>query len=178
MRALIFILAMAFGLCARAQDGAPLFAATLTGLDDQPAALAQWRGRPLIVNFWARWCGPCRTEIPELVKLRKKYRGTGLEIVGIGIEDKVEPVKDFAKAYEMDYPVLIAKDKGLELMRSLGNAKMGLPFTIALDRSGNIVLLKMGAIKEDELLVAAEAALGALTPIHRPDASPAPQPAR
>jgi thiol-disulfide isomerase/thioredoxin len=165
MRALLFVLFAAFSLCARAQDTAPLFAATLTGLDDKPVALAQWKGKPLIVNFWARWCGPCRTEIPELVKLRKQYQADGLEVLGIGIEDKVEPVRDFAKAYDMDYPVLIAKDHGLELMRVLGNTKMGLPFTIAIDRAGKLVVLKMGAIKPAELTVAAEAALGNLTPI-------------
>lgn len=136
-----------------------LFAATLTGLDGQPQALAQWQGKPLIVNFWARWCGPCRIEIPELIKLRQQYQAKGLEVLGIGIEDQTESVRDFAKAYEMDYPVLIGKDKGLELMRTLGNTKMGLPFTVAIDRTGKLVVIKMGTIKGDELAAAAAAAL-------------------
>ncbi len=159
MRFLAGALLALFSLFARAQDSAPLFAATLTGLDDQPVALAQWRGKPLIVNFWARWCGPCRTEIPELIKLRKQYQGKGLEVVGIGIEDKTEPARDFAKAYEMDYPVVLGKDKGLDLMRTLGNAKMGLPFTVAIDRQGKVVVVKLGGIKGEELVAAAEAAL-------------------
>lgn len=159
MRFLAGALLAFFSLFARAQDSAPLFAATLTGLDDQPVALAQWQGKPLIVNFWARWCGPCRTEIPELAKLRQQYQPKGLEVLGIGIEDKTEPVRDFAKAYEMDYPVLIGKDKGLELMRALGNAKMGLPFTVAIDRRGKVVVVKLGGIKGEELVAAAEAAL-------------------
>lgn len=142
-----------------AQSSDRLFAATLTGLDDKPAALSQWRGQPLIVNFWARWCGPCRAEIPELAKLRKAYRARGLEVIGIGIEDKIEPVRDFAKAYDMDYPVLLGKDQGLDLMRALGNTKMGLPFTVAIDRAGKLVVVKMGGIKADELAAAAEAAL-------------------
>jgi len=158
MRALLAVIATLFTLTARA-DATPLFSATLTGLDDQPVALARWQGKPLVVNFWARWCGPCRSEIPELVKLRQRYRDKGLEVLGIGIEDKVEPVRDFAKAYDMDYPVLIGKDKGLELMRALGNAKMGLPFTVAIDRAGRLVVVKTGAIKADELAAAAEAAL-------------------
>jgi thiol-disulfide isomerase/thioredoxin len=158
------LLGLAFLLCARlaaaeAPSADALFAATLAGSDDKPVALAQWRGTPLIVNFWARWCGPCRTEIPELIKLRQQYRAKGLEVLGIAIEDKVEGVRDFAKAYEMDYPILVAKDKGLPLMQALGNAKMGLPFTVAVDRQGKLVVIKMGGIKGDELVAAAEAAL-------------------
>jgi thiol-disulfide isomerase/thioredoxin len=156
------LLGLALLCCARlafAQSADALFAATLTGLDDKPVALAQWQGRPLIVNFWARWCGPCRTEIPELIKLRQQYRAKGLEVLGIAIEDKAEPVRDFAKAYEMDYPILLAKDKGLPLMQAIGNSKMGLPFTVAVDRQGRLVVIKMGGIKGDELVAAAEAAL-------------------
>lgn len=158
MRLLLLVFAALFSLGVRA-DSSALFAATLTGLNGQPVALDQWRGQPLIVNFWARWCGPCRAEIPELAKLRHAYREKGLEVIGIGIEDKTEAVRDFAKAYDMDYPVLLGKDKGLDLMRALGNTKMGLPFTVAIDRAGKIVVVKMGGIKSDELIAAAEAAL-------------------
>jgi thiol-disulfide isomerase/thioredoxin len=164
MRTLLFLLGLSLAAAAgaaRAEVGSAdaLFAATLTGLDDQPAALAQWRGKPVIVNFWARWCGPCKAEIPEFIKLRKAYRAKGIEVIGIAIEDKAEPVRDFAKAYEMDYPLLVAKDKGLPLMQALGNTKMGLPFTVAVDRSGRLVHVKLGAIRADELTAAAEAAL-------------------
>jgi thiol-disulfide isomerase/thioredoxin len=159
MRALLALFACLWSLQGYAQDTKALFATTLTDLNEQSQALAQYQGKPLIVNFWARWCGPCRTEIPELIKLRQHYKAKGLEVLGIAIEDKAEPVRDFAKAYDMDYPILLGKDKGLALMQSLGNTKMGLPFTIAIDRAGKIVTLKMGAIKGDELVVAATAAL-------------------
>jgi thiol-disulfide isomerase/thioredoxin len=136
-----------------------LFAATLNNLQDKPQTLAQWKGKPLIVNFWARWCPPCRTEIPEFVKLHHDYQTKGLVVIGIAIEDQAEPVRDFAKAYDMDYPLLLGKDKGLELMRSLGNVRLGLPFTVAIDRTGKIVATKTGGIKGDELTSAAEAVL-------------------
>jgi thiol-disulfide isomerase/thioredoxin len=142
-----------------AQSSSELFAASLIDLQGQATMVNRWQGKPLIVNFWARWCGPCRKEIPELIKLRQVYRDRGLEVLGIALEDKVEAVRDFAKAYEMDYPVLLAQDKGLALMKALGNTKMGLPFTVAIDRHGKIVLVKMGMITGSELEAAAEAVL-------------------
>jgi thiol-disulfide isomerase/thioredoxin len=159
MRALLILFACLCSLQGQAQDSKALFASTLTDLNDQSQALAQYQGKPLIVNFWARWCGPCRTEIPELIKLNQQYQGKGLIVLGIAIEDKAEPVRDFAKAYDMDYPLLLGKDKGLALMQALGNSKMGLPFTVAIDRQGRIVTVKMGGIKGGELIAAATAAL-------------------
>ncbi len=159
MKWLLALLVCLITLPATAEESASLFTATLTGLDDKPVALAQWQGKPLIVNFWARWCGPCRTEIPELIKLRRDNKSKGMEVLGIAIEDQTEPVRDFAKAYEMDYPILLAKDQGFALMKALGNTKMGLPFTVAIDRRGKVVVVKMGAMKAEELAAAARAVL-------------------
>jgi thiol-disulfide isomerase/thioredoxin len=92
-----------------------------SGSDDKPVALESFRGKPLIVNFWARWCAPCRVEIPELAKTQDKYARRGLTVIGIGLEDKAESVRDFMKAYEMNYTVLLAKTGGIELMQALGN---------------------------------------------------------
>ena len=139
-------------------SSAPLFAATLNDLDDKPVALERYKGKPLIVNFWARWCGPCRVEIPELITLRKAHKGK-LEVLGIGIEDKADAAKEFARAYEMDYPVFVARDKGIPLMQALGNTKGGLPFTIVIDRNGQVVQKKMGIMKKADLDAAAELAL-------------------
>ena len=99
-------------------SSAPLFAATLSDLDDKPVALERYKGKPLVVNFWARWCGPCRAEIPELIKFRAAHKGK-IEVLGIGIEDKADSAKEFAKAYEMDYPVFVAKEKGIPLMQAM-----------------------------------------------------------
>ena len=136
-----------------------LFAASLTGTDGKPVALEQYRGKPLIVNFWARWCGPCRVEIPELAKAHDKYGKQGLVVLGIGLEDEPEPVRDFMKAYEMHYPVLLAKDKGIWLMQALGNSRAGLPFTVAIDRKGEIVVRKLGVMKAADIDAAAAAVL-------------------
>lgn len=131
-------------------SSAPLFAATLSDLDDKPVALARYKGQPLVVNFWARWCGPCRAEIPELIKFRATNKGK-IEVLGIGIEDKVESAKEFAKAYEMDYPIFVAKEKGITLMQSMGNSKAGLPFTLFIDRNGQVIQKKLGLVKKADL---------------------------
>jgi thiol-disulfide isomerase/thioredoxin len=127
------------------------FALTLDDLEDKPLALESLRGRPIIVNFWARWCGPCREEIPELVHAYGKQRSKGLAMVGVALEENTLNVKDFATAYKMDYLVLLAKDKGLGMMQALGNNRAVLPYTIAIDRSGKVVDKKIGVLKNGDL---------------------------
>lgn len=140
-----------------------LFATTLTGADGKPMALAAYKGKPLIVNFWARWCGPCRTEIPELQKAYDKYKKQGLVVIGIGLENSPEAVRDFMKAYEMNYPVGLANDvsdtKGVWLMQTLGNQRAGLPFTLVINRQGEIVTRKLGVMKAEDIEAAASALL-------------------
>lgn len=127
----------------------PLLRAALTDLDGKPAKLPLRRGRPLVVNFWARWCGPCRVEIPELVALAT--RDAGVDVVGINIETDAAPVRDFARAYDINYPVLMAREGALDLMRVLGNAKAGLPFTLLLDRGGAVAALRLGVMTREQL---------------------------
>ena len=134
-----------------------LFAATLYDLDNQPVLFKSHLGRPMIINFWARWCPPCRVEIPELVALQ--LRKTGVEVVGINIETKPEPVRDFGRAYDINYPVLLTREPGIELMRSLGNQQAGLPFTVVLNKKGIVVASRMGAMTRAQLDSAVELAL-------------------
>jgi thiol-disulfide isomerase/thioredoxin len=154
----VFIFALLSGLSIADElpSSAPLFAATLNDLDDKPVALDHYRGKPLVVNFWARWCAPCRAEIPELLKFRNAHKGQ-VEILGIGIEDKAEPARVFAKTYAMDYPVFIAKDKGIPLMQALGNNMGGLPYTLFIDRNGQVVQKKMGILKKADFDAVQEA---------------------
>ena len=162
MKTRLAALALAFSATlASAQDmpsSAPLFAATLNDLDDKPVALERYKGKPLIVNFWARWCGPCRAEIPELIKFRNAHKGK-VEVLGIGIEDKAEPAKEFAKAYDMDYPVFVAKEQGIPLMQALGNTKAGLPYTLFIDRHGQVIQRKVGTVKKPDFEAVQDALL-------------------
>ena len=154
-----FALALLLAGSANAANSDALFTAKHSSSEDKPVALESFRGKPLIVNFWARWCAPCRVEIPELAKTQDKFAKRGLTVIGIGLEDKAESVRDFMKAYEMNYTVLLAKTGGIELMQALGNTRAGLPFTVAINRRGEIVASKLGAMTRADLDAAAELAL-------------------
>jgi thiol-disulfide isomerase/thioredoxin len=134
-----------------------LFAATLYDLDNKAAPFASHRGRPMIINFWARWCPPCRVEIPELVALQ--LRKTGVDVIGINIETNPEPVRDFGRAYDINYPVWLTRAPGIDLMRSLGNSQAGLPFTVVINKHGVVVASRMGAMTRAQLDAAVELAL-------------------
>jgi thiol-disulfide isomerase/thioredoxin len=141
-------------LAAELPSSAPFFVASTVDTEGKPFAPESLRGKPMVVNFWARWCGPCRKEIPDLVEMDAKYRSKGLVIVGVAIEDadSREAVRDFARAYEVDYRVLLAGvGKGVELMKALGNDKSGLPFTVVIDRNGKMVTKKLGAMSKAEM---------------------------
>lgn len=134
-----------------------LFSFNFYDLDNQPVKLDAYQGRPLVVNFWARWCPPCRVEIPELVALQS--RKTGVEVIGLNIEADPAPVRDFGRAYDINYPVFVTRAAGIDLMRSLGNTKAGLPFTVVLNRRGQVVASHMGAINKQQLDAAVALAL-------------------
>lgn len=155
-RFLALVAGLAIAAGASAADSETLFAATLTQPDGRPLALADYRGKPLLVNFWARWCGPCRNEIPELVELGKAQAGRGLVVLGIGVEDDGAAVADFLKAYAVDYPVGLGRDKGIWLLQALGNSAAALPFTLAIDRRGEIVMRKLGPFTRDDFAQIAE----------------------
>lgn len=127
-----------------------LFGSTLNDLNDKPVALERYRGKALVVNFWARWCAPCRQEIPELARFARTHKGK-IEVIGIGIEDKAEPVREFAARNKMDYPVFIAGAKGIPLMQDLGNSVGGLPYTLFIDRRGKLVDRKVGMLRKTDL---------------------------
>jgi thiol-disulfide isomerase/thioredoxin len=150
----LLLLATAPSSAEEMPSAAPLFALTLTTPDDKPMSFASLKGKPLIVNFWARWCGPCRKEIPDLAEMHAKYHAKGLVIVGVAVEDagNRDSVREFAKAYEMNYALVIGGvQTSVELMQALGNPKSGLPFTIVIDRQGKIVAKKLGAMNKTDM---------------------------
>jgi thiol-disulfide isomerase/thioredoxin len=125
-----------------------LFAQTLPDPAGRPEALSKWQGKPLLINFWASWCGPCVEEMPELVALHKQM--PQLQVIGIGV-DSADKIAEFAAKLHIDYPLYVAGSNAIGLMRDLGNAVGGLPFTLLIDSKGTIQKTYIGAIDFDKL---------------------------
>jgi len=121
---------------------------TLADREGKPRSLAEWRGRPLLINFWATWCAPCRREIPLLMDLRRERRASDLEVIGIAVDFR-EEVLAYAKEIGIDYPLLIGEEDGLAAVDAFG-MEMLFPFTVFADREGQIVALKVGELHRDE----------------------------
>jgi thiol-disulfide isomerase/thioredoxin len=138
----LFILAVALLL------GAPSFATTNVSSSPVKAApvfvkndlhgkkvdLAGYRGHVVLLNFWATWCAPCLTEMPRFVEWQKVYGGKGLQILGVSMDDEVEPVRKMDQKLQLNYPVVMGDEK---LGDSYGGV-MGLPITFVIDRAGKI----------------------------------------
>jgi thiol-disulfide isomerase/thioredoxin len=122
----------------------------LPDLDQNLQSISQWRGKVVVVNFWATWCAPCREEIPMFVRLQEEHRNRGLQFVGIAI-DQPDKVRPYAAELGMNFPVLIASVDAIELTRTLGNRAGVLPYTIVIDRTGRVAAIEVGAAKESKL---------------------------
>ena len=115
----------------------------LTDLSGKTVHLSDFKGRVVIVDFWATWCGPCRMEIPDFVRLQSKYREKGLAIVGLSMDaDGEKSVKPFADEHDINYTMLIAND---ETAKSYGGIQ-AIPTTFVIDRQGKIVQKFLGAM--------------------------------
>ena len=113
--------------------------------------LSDWKGRPLMVNFWATWCEPCRREIPLLKSLRQERSGESLEIVGIAVDFK-DAVLDYTHKIGIDYPVLIGEKDGTAAIDAFGLDTV-FPFTVFADTQGRIFTVKVGELSRDEAKV-------------------------
>jgi thiol-disulfide isomerase/thioredoxin len=120
----------------------------LADRDGKPRKLGDWAGRPLAVNFWATWCGPCRREIPLLNKLRHDRAAQKLEVIGIAVDFR-EDVLKYAAATPISYPLLIGEEDGLEAVKALGMQPQ-FPFTVFADSKQRIVALKVGELHQDD----------------------------
>ena len=121
----------------------------LTDRDGKLRSLAEWRGQPVMVNFWATWCGPCRREIPLLNELRTDFKGMKLEIIGIAVDFR-DDVLEYVKGNPIAYPLLIGEEDGLAAVKAMGVAEPAFPFTVFADSQQRILTVKFGELHRDD----------------------------
>ena len=114
-------------------------------------ALSEWRGKTLVVNFWASWCGPCLREIPEFIQMQQDLQDKGVQFIGVAVEDK-QPVLDYLQRVSVNYPVLIAGDAGMSLAYKLGNIINAVPYTVVVNAGGHIAHRQPGELSRAKLL--------------------------
>jgi len=127
-----------------------LYEASLPDLTGSPVALKQLLGRPVVANFWATWCAPCVEEMPHLEALSKSL--PDIQFIGIGI-DTAANISQFITKIPVSYPLYVAGHAGIALVRELGNAAGGLPFTVLLDAEGRIFDTILGQVSPEDLKV-------------------------
>jgi len=120
---------------------------SLPQLNGQFLQLSAYRGKVVLLDFWATWCTPCREEIPHLVELQNKYRDRGLEIIGVSMDDSPDPVREFYQRFQMNYPVVMGN---ADIGERYGGV-LGLPIAFIIDRDGRIYAKHIGATEASVL---------------------------
>ena len=114
---------------------------TLPQLDGHPLILSSYRGKVVLLDFWATWCTPCREETPHFVELQQEYGDRGLQIIGVSMDDGPEPVRDFHRQFHINYPIVMGTASTGELYGGV----LGLPIAFLISRDGRISAKHMGA---------------------------------
>ena len=124
---------------------------TFPTLDGSAVAMSSLKGRPLLLNFWATWCGPCVTEMPLLDQFAKERASAGWRVLALAI-DGIDPVRKFISERSLALPVALAGAEGIDLSRILGNKLGALPFTVVFDSAGVPASRQLGAVSPELLL--------------------------
>ena len=119
---------------------------TLKDVNGRPVSFSQFKGKVVVLDFWATWCPPCCAEIPGYVKLQEKYKDQGLVIIGAVYQDSAEAVKKFMVENHMNYPIVMADDAMIEAFGGID----GTPTTFLIDRDGKIRDKTVGAMETDD----------------------------
>lgn len=142
-----------------ARAAAQLTERSFKDLQGADVSLSRWRGQVVVVNFWATWCPPCREEIPGLIDVQRRFGDKGVQIVGIAI-DSADKTREYATNIGINYPLMVGGMETIDLVRALGNKAGGLPFTVILDRRGQVTGTHLGLMTVAQLEAAVRAAGG------------------
>jgi peroxiredoxin len=133
-----------------AASAEPLLAMTLPDLAGNAQNVGQWRGKVMVVNFWATWCPPCLKEIPDFAAVSERHADAPVQFVGIGI-DSAANIAAFQQEHRVPYPLLVGSSETLKVATDLVGTAEALPLTIIVDRDGMIHRVKLGTLNQDEL---------------------------
>jgi peroxiredoxin len=130
------------------QVGEPVPTYAAVTLDGQPASLQALNGRPVLLNVWATWCHPCRTEMPDLERLYRERAPAGLQVVGVSIDEQgqVGAIRDFVHEFGVTYPIWLDPDDQVSPTFAL----IGVPGTFLIARDGTLLWSHMGPIRADD----------------------------
>lgn len=124
--------------------------ATFLTVDGKPRQLSDWRGKRLLINFWATWCAPCRREMPLLSENAGRYKARNVAILGVA-EDTAGSVRAYLAAQPVDYPVVLADSDAPGGSLSFGNTRRVLPYSVLIGEDGRILRRKLGTFSQAEL---------------------------
>ena len=131
-------------------NASSVLGATFPDLSGNPRTIGDWKGKVLVVNFWATWCPPCLEEIPMFVRLQRAMGQQGLQFVGIAVDQR-DKVAQFVAKNAVNYPIVIGQLDAIKIAQSAGNESGGLPYTLVFDRQGRVVSRHYGGLTEQEL---------------------------
>ena len=135
---LVFLVAIVVKASLKTPPGEPAkLAFTLKDMNGKNVRLDDFKGKAILVNFWATWCGPCILETPELIDLQAKYKDRGLQIIGISIDDTPEQIQAFVKEYKVNYPMLVGVDRD-DIVEAF-HLPEGIPYTVFIRKDGTIL---------------------------------------
>ena len=120
---------------------------TLKDLNNRDVTLSSFKGKVLLLDFWATWCGPCKVEIPWFVEFQNKYASSGLQVVGVLTEDTADKARPFAQQWKMNYTILQGNDRD-DVDDAFG-PMFGLPVTVVISRDGKICGKHVGLSAKD-----------------------------
>lgn len=126
------------------------FSAKLPNENGVIQELSQYKGKVIVLNFWATWCPPCREEMPELSELHAEYKNKNVVVIGVAI-DELSLVKAFSASTPVSYPLLADENEGMALANQLGNDKGVLPYTVIINVDGTVAKTYFGRITKSLL---------------------------